>query len=49
MNGSAKCTKWGGLGLLGGTQGRSRAMPPFDTAHSTLIETMCLSFAVFEI
>ena len=32
---------------------RSWAMPPFDRAHttsySTLIETMCLSFAVFDI
>ena len=32
---------------------RSWAMPPFDRAHttsySTLIETMCLSFTVFEI
>jgi len=29
---------------------RSWAMPPFDRAHnySTLIETMCLSFAVFK-
>jgi len=31
---------------------RSRAMPPFDRAHttsySTLLETMCLSFAVFD-
>ena len=32
---------------------RSWAMPPFDRAHttsySTLIETMCLSFDVFDI
>jgi len=32
---------------------RSWAIPPFDRAHTisylTLIETMCLSFAVFEI
>jgi len=29
---------------------RSWEMPPFDRAHySTLIETMCLSFTVFEI
>ena len=32
---------------------RSWAVPPFDrvhtTSYSTLIETMCLSFAVFEI
>ena len=31
---------------------RSWAMPPFDRAHttsySTMIETMCLSFTVFE-
>jgi len=24
MNGSAKCTKWGGLGCLGGTQGHGQ-------------------------
>jgi len=49
MNGGAKCRKWGVLGWLGGTQW---AMSPFDRAHttsySTLIETMCLSFTVFE-
>ena len=48
VNGGEKCRKWGGLGLLGST-----AMSPFDKAHttsySTLIETMCLSFTVFEI
>jgi len=52
MNGGAKCRKWGSLGQLGGTQG-SWAMPPFDRSHTTsyssLIETMCLSFTVFEI
>jgi len=52
MNGGAKCRKWGGLWWLGGTQGHG-AMPPFDRVHttfySTLIETMCLSFTVFEI
>jgi len=54
INGGAKCRKWGGLGLLL-VRGHSKswAMPPFDRAHttpySTLIETMCLSFAVFEI
>ena len=43
-------------GVVSGGQGHSRseAMPPFDRAHmtsysSTLIETMCLSFADFEI
>jgi len=52
MNGGAKCRKWGGFGQLGGTT-KSRAMSPFDRAHTTsyltLIETMCLSFTVFEI
>ena len=52
MNGGAKCRKWGGLGWLGGLS-RLLAMSPFDRAHttsySTLIETMCLSFTVFEI
>ena len=51
MNGGAKCRKWGALGQLG--HSRSWAMPPFDRAHttsySTLIETMSLSFTVFEI
>jgi len=48
MNGGAKCRKLGGYG---GTQGG--AISPFDRAHtnsySTLIETMRLSCAVFEI
>ena len=48
VNGGAKCRKWGGLGAL-----KSTAMSSFDRAHttsySTLTETMCLSFAVFEI
>jgi len=52
VNGGAKCRKWGGLGRLGG-HSRSSAMSPFDRAHttsySTLIETMYLSFAIFEI
>jgi len=52
MNGGAKYRKWGGLGWSGVTQGHW-AMTPFDRAHttsySTSIETMCLSFAVFEI
>jgi len=52
MNGGAKCRKWGGLGWLRG-HSRSTAMSPFDRAHttsySTLIETLCLSFTVFEI
>ena len=52
VNGGAKCRKWGGLGVFRG-HSRSWAMPPFDRAHtasySTLIETMCLSFTVFEI
>ena len=49
MNGGAKL---GWFGVIRG-HSRSRAMPPFDRAHttsySTLIETMCLSVAVFEI
>jgi len=55
MNGGAKYRKWGGLGWFEVVRGHSRswAMPPFDRAHttsySTLIESMCLSFAVFEI
>jgi len=52
VNGGAKCRKWVGLGWLGG-HSRSTAMSPFDRAHttsySTLIETVCLSFTVFEI
>jgi len=52
VNGGAKCRKWGGLGQLGG-HSRSWAMPPFDrvhtTSYSTLRETMCLSYTVFEI
>jgi len=52
VNGGAKCKKWGGLEVFRG-HSRSWAMPPFDRAHttsySTLIETMCLSFTVFEI
>jgi len=43
------------MGWFGVAKGHSRswAMPPFDRAHttsySTLIETTCLSFTVFEI
>ena len=43
------------MGQFGAVRGHSRssAMSPFDRAHttsySTLIETMCLSFTVFEI
>jgi len=51
INGSAKCRKWW-FGVVRG-HSRSRAMPPFDRAHirlhTTLIQTMCLSFTVFEI
>ena len=43
----------GNLGWLEGTEGQWQCHPPFDRAHttsySTLIETMCLSFTVFEI
>ena len=43
------------MGWFGVVRGHSRswAMPPFDRAHTTsyltLIETMCLSFTIFEI
>jgi len=51
VNGGAKCRKCGGLGVFR-RHLRSWAMPPFDRAHttsySTLIETICLSFTVFE-
>ena len=44
--------KMGWFGVVWG-HSRSTAMSPFDSAHktsySTLIETMCLSFTVFEI
>ena len=50
INGDAKCRKWGGLELLQGTQSHGK---PFDRAHTTsyltLIETMRLSYTVFEI
>ena len=46
----SRFTRYGGV-VRG--HSRSRAMPPFDRAHttsySTLIETMCLSFTVFDI
>jgi len=52
VNGSAKCRKMGWFGVVRG-HSRSTAMSPFDRSHttsySTLIETMCLSFTVFEI
>ena len=52
MNGGSKCTKMEWFGVVRG-HSRSWAMPPFDTAHttfySTLIETMRLSFTVFDI
>jgi len=54
MNGGAKWRNWGSLGQLGarGHSGSS-AMSPFDRAHttsySTLIETVRLFCAVFEI
>ena len=52
VNGGAKCKKIGWFGVVRGDS-RSWAMTPFDRAHttfySTLIETMCLSFTVFEI
>ena len=52
VNGGAKCTKRGWFGVVR-RHSRSTTMSPFDRAHttsySTLIETMCLSFTVFEI
>ena len=52
VNGGAKCKKMGWSGVVRG-HSRSPAISPFDRAHttsySTLIETMCLSFTVFEI
>jgi len=52
VNGGAKCRKWGWFWVVRG-HSRSWAMPPFDRAHttsySTLIETMRLSFTIFEI
>ena len=44
-NGGAKCRKWSGLGWLGALK-VDRA---HTTSYSTLIETMYLSFIVFEI
>ena len=47
-----KMQKMGWFGVVMG-HSRSTAMSPFDRAHttsySTLTETMCLSFTVFEI
>jgi len=52
VNGVAKCKKMGWFGAVRG-HSRSTAMLLFDIAHttsySTLTETMCLSFTVFEI
>ena len=52
VNGGAKCKKMGWFGVVKG-HSRSKAISPFDRAHttsySTLIETMCLSSTVFEI
>jgi len=39
MNGGAKCTKWGGLGWLGGTQSHGQFDRAHTTSYSTLIET----------
>ena len=51
MNGDEKCKNWGGLGARG--HPRSSETSPFDRAHmisySTLIETICLSWTVFEL
>ena len=52
MNGGTKGRKWGWFEVVR-EHPTSWATPPFDRAHttsySTLIETMCLSFTVFEI
>jgi len=52
MNGGGECRKWGWFGAIRG-HSRSWAMLPFGRAHttfySTLIETMYLSFTVFDI
>jgi len=52
VNSGAKCRKWGWFRVVRG-HSRSTATSPFDRAHttsySTLIETMRLSFTVFEI
>ena len=55
MNGGAKVQKMGVVYRFRAVREHSRswATPPFDRAHttsySTLIETLCLSFTVFEI
>jgi len=53
MNGSAKCRKLSGLGWLWDIQGHGQCYHSIEsiytTSYSTLIETMCLSFTVFEI
>jgi len=50
MNGDAKCRKWGGLGRLGALKVMGNATIRYNTtSYSTLIETMRLSCAVFEI
>ena len=50
--GRHKMRNMGWVGMVRG-HSRSTAMSPFDRAHttscSTLIETVCLSFTVFEI
>jgi len=50
MNGGAKCRKWGGLVWLGALKviGMPLVYRAHTTSYSTLIESMCLSFAVFE-
>jgi len=51
MNGGAKCRKWGGLGVWRALKvmGNATIHRAHTTSYSTLIESMCLSFAVFEI
>jgi len=50
MNDYAKCRKWGGLELLGGTQGHGQCHHSIERIRRPIrLETMCLSFTVFEI
>jgi len=50
-NGGAKCRKWGDLGWLGALKvnGNATIRQNAYDFYSSLIETMCLSFVVFEI
>ena len=52
VNGGAKVQKMEWFGAVRG-HSKTWAMPPFDRVHttssSTLVETICLSFTLFEI